>query len=60
VELVAENVKMVKAVRFRPEPNLQVIAGNNGQGKTSVLDAIWWTLAGGAASSGSPEPIRQR
>lgn len=43
----AENVKRVKAVRLAPAADgLTVIGGRNGQGKTSVLDAIAWALAG--------------
>jgi len=42
-----ENVKRVKAVKLEPTPNgLTVIGGKNGQGKTSVLDAIAWALGG--------------
>lgn len=46
--LELENVKRVKAVSLRPSPEgLTVIGGRNGQGKTSVLDAIAWALGGG-------------
>ena len=39
--LQIENVKRVKAVALSPTQNgLTVIGGRNGQGKTSVLDAI--------------------
>lgn len=42
-----ENVKRIKAVALTPNENgLTVIGGKNGQGKTSVLDAITWALGG--------------
>lgn len=45
--LEIENVKRVKAVTLTPTENgLTVIGGRNGQGKTSVLDAIAWALGG--------------
>ena len=45
--LEIENIKRVKAVRMKPNPNgLTIIGGNNNQGKTSVLDAIAWVLGG--------------
>ncbi len=41
------NVKRIKAVALDPAPTgLTVIGGKNGQGKTSVLDAIAWALGG--------------
>ncbi len=45
--LQIENVKRITAVSLEPsESGLTIIGGNNGQGKTSVLDAICWTLGG--------------
>ena len=45
--LEVENVKRVKAVRIVPNENgLTIMAGNNNQGKTSVLDAIAFALGG--------------
>lgn len=46
VSLQAENVKKLIAVEIRPDGNLVEITGKNGQGKTSVLDSIWWALTG--------------
>lgn len=45
--LSVENTKRVRAVALTPSENgLTVIGGRNGQGKTSVLDAIAWALGG--------------
>ena len=46
-KLEIENVKRVKAVKIEPTLNgITVVGGKNGQGKTSVLDAIAWALGG--------------
>ncbi len=65
--LEVENVKRVKAVSMLPAAQgLTVIGGNNGQGKTSVLDAIAWALGGdrlrpsNAEREGSAIPPRIR
>lgn len=57
VKLEAENVKKLRAVEITPEGNLVEITGRNGQGKTSILDSIWWALAG--ASNIQSAPIRR-
>lgn len=45
--LEIENVKRIKALQLEPTADgLTVIGGDNGQGKTSVLDAIAWALGG--------------
>lgn len=54
VALTAENVKKLVAVEIRPDGNLVQITGKNGQGKTSVLDAIWWALAGAGTIQKTP------
>lgn len=56
VTLEAENVKRLKAVRISPPPHLVVIGGNNGQGKSSVLDSI--AIALGGARSFPDVPVR--
>lgn len=58
VELSAENVKRLRAVDITPAEHVQVVAGRNAQGKTSVLDAIWLALGGGAASKATVRPVR--
>lgn len=57
ISLTAENVKRLVAVAIKPDGNLVQITGKNGQGKTSVLDCIWWALAG--ATHIQAVPIRQ-
>ena len=54
ISLQAENVKKLIAVEINPKGNLVEITGKNGQGKTSVLDSIWWALSGAANIQGSP------
>lgn len=50
-----ENVKRVKAVALEPTENgLTILGGKNGQGKTSVLDAIAWALGGNKFAPSKP------
>jgi AAA domain len=44
VQLTAENVKRLRAVEITPSGPVQVVAGKNAQGKSSVLDSIWLAL----------------
>ncbi len=55
IELQVENVKRVDAVWIEPGPNCNFIGGDNGEGKTSVIDAIVMGLAGEKAIP--PDPI---
>lgn len=57
IQLTAENVKKLTAVQISPDGALVQITGKNGQGKTSVLDSIWWALAGTATVQ--KQPIRK-
>ncbi|MEQ8461776.1 MAG: AAA family ATPase [Sandaracinaceae bacterium] len=56
VRLSASNVKRLRAVEIEPDGSLVVIAGRNGQGKSSVLDSIWMALGG--RRSFPPRPVR--
>lgn len=46
ISLTVENIKKIKAITIRPSGNVVEITGRNGQGKSTVLDAIWWALKG--------------
>lgn len=59
IELRSENVKRVKAIKIKPKDNVVIISGNNGEGKTSVLDSIWFALQGKASLKETPMPIRK-
>jgi hypothetical protein len=57
VNLVAENFKRLRAVEITPDGNLVEIRGKNGEGKSSVLDAIM--CAFGGADVLPSKPIRR-
>lgn len=59
IKLQAENIKRLKAIEITPEGDLVIISGKNGQGKSSVLDAMWYALGGAAAQKGVTKPIRE-
>ena len=54
VQLTAENVKRLSVVQITPDGNLVEITGKNGAGKSSLLDAIWYALAGQSVIAKSP------
>ena len=54
IQLSAENVKRLIAVEIKPDGNMVPITGKNGQGKTSVLDSIWWALSGAKHIQAAP------
>ncbi len=47
ISLQAENVKRLRAVEIKPDGALVQITGRNGAGKSSVIDSIFYALAGG-------------
>lgn len=57
IRLEAENVKTLRAVAIEPDGAVVQITGANGSGKSSVLDAMYYALAGkGALPS---QPVRE-
>jgi DNA repair exonuclease SbcCD ATPase subunit len=60
ISLKAENIKRLQAVEISPDPQepIVTISGKNEQGKTSVLDAIWFAIGGGAAMADTARPVR--
>jgi DNA repair exonuclease SbcCD ATPase subunit len=58
ISLYSENFKRLKAVQITPQGNVIYISGQNGEGKSSVLDAIWSTLQHRATTKRIPEPVR--
>ena len=57
LRFVAEHVKRIAVIEITPTGHVVEITGKNGQGKTSVLDSIWWALAG--TRTHQPEPINR-
>jgi DNA repair exonuclease SbcCD ATPase subunit len=55
--LYTRDVKRIRVVDISPEGNTVVVAGRNGEGKSSVLDSIMYALAGGRTLP--EEPIRR-
>jgi DNA repair exonuclease SbcCD ATPase subunit len=57
IRLEAENLKRIKAVDISPTGAVVELTGPNDAGKSSVLDAIFWALAGGRTIQ--QQPIRK-
>ena len=52
--LTLENYRNIAAASLVPGPELTVICGNNGQGKTNLLEAVW-LLTGGKSFRGGKD-----
>jgi energy-coupling factor transporter ATP-binding protein EcfA2 len=57
IEMRIENIKRIRLAHLKPKGNVVVVAGKNGSGKTSLLDAISWGLTG--TSTVPTFPIRK-
>jgi DNA replication and repair protein RecF len=53
-ELDITNYRNITSAHFVPSPDLTVICGNNGQGKTNLLESVW-LLTGGKSFRGSKD-----
>ncbi len=54
VQLLTENVKRIKAVSITPNGRIVEITGKNGNGKSSVLDSIFYALGGNKVIPSQP------
>lgn len=54
VQLTSENIKRIRAITITPDGNTIVLGGDNGQGKTSVIDSIAMALGGGKLIPSTP------
>lgn len=54
LSLEASNIKRLTAIHITPKGNVVTLTGANGAGKSSVLDAIWYALAGKEAICDQP------
>lgn len=54
ISLKSENIKRLSAVEITPEGNVVKISGKNAQGKSSILDSIFWALGGEKVIQGKP------
>ncbi|MFA6325418.1 MAG: AAA family ATPase, partial [Candidatus Paceibacterota bacterium] len=56
IQLKSSNIKRLKAIELDidEKQNIVMITGKNGQGKTSILDSIWYALGGKKAVQDKP------
>ncbi len=54
-QLSLQDYRNIRQAEFAPGPELTVICGKNGQGKTNLLEAVW-LLTGGKSFRGAKDP----
>ena len=55
LSLEVANYRNIAAAQLEPGRELTVICGNNGQGKTNLLEAIWLLTGGKSFRGGNTE-----
>ena len=58
--LTLAHYRNIEAATLRPGPELTVICGNNGQGKTNLLEAVWLLTGGKSFRGGKDAELVQR
>lgn len=58
VELIIENFKNIKIAEITPTGGTVIISGENGAGKTAIIDAFWMALDQKSAIKENPDPIK--
>lgn len=56
--LEVQNVKRIREAEVLPDGSVVTVSGLNGQGKSSLIDAVWLALTGKVASKDNPAPLR--
>jgi hypothetical protein len=59
IEMQVDNIKGIRTANVHPTDDVVIISGKNGQGKSSLLDAMFLALAGGKATRMVEQPIRR-
>ena len=58
LSLEVTNYRNIASARLEPGRELTVICGNNGQGKTNLLEAIWLLTGGKSFRGGKDAELR--
>jgi DNA repair exonuclease SbcCD ATPase subunit len=56
--LIVQNFKNIKIAEITPTGGTVIISGENGAGKTALIDAFWMALDQKGAIKDNPDPIR--
>ena len=60
IELTCEHFRCLNGLRFAPGPGLNVIHGDNAQGKTSILEALFYAATSKSHRTNTESELSQR